>query len=169
MLELDLTPKELKKIRKAFRQAPEMAAKEMGRGMFRISEGFLTQHTRDKLRGRPGLILRHGQAGLGGSMFSEKEGSTLDDLKTHTFIGGTARKYAEIQEFGTVGKGGRFPDIVPKRAKYLKFQIDGKWIATKKVSIPPRLGWIDVWDSREDKREAEYVKTLKKIAESMAK
>jgi len=38
--------------------------------------------------------------------------------------------YAAIHEFGGI--------IRPKNAKYLVFQIDGKWIRTKKVTMPKR-------------------------------
>ena len=41
--------------------------------------------------------------------------------------------YAAIHEFGGI--------IRPKNAKYLVFQIDGKWIRTKKVTIPKRA-WL---------------------------
>lgn len=33
------------------------------------------------------------------------------------------KNYAAIQEYGTVGKGGKFPDIVPVRAKALRFEL----------------------------------------------
>lgn len=33
------------------------------------------------------------------------------------------KQYAKVHEFGTVGKGGRLPDIVPVRAKALRFTI----------------------------------------------
>ena len=38
--------------------------------------------------------------------------------------------YAAIHEYGGI--------IKPKNAKYLVFQIDGKWIRTKKVTMPKR-------------------------------
>lgn len=38
--------------------------------------------------------------------------------------------YAAIHEFGGI--------IKPKNAKYLVFQIEGKWIRTKKVTMPKR-------------------------------
>jgi phage gpG-like protein len=38
--------------------------------------------------------------------------------------------YAAIHEFGGV--------IRPKKAKFLSFQIDGKWIRTKQVTMPKR-------------------------------
>lgn len=38
--------------------------------------------------------------------------------------------YAAIHEYGGI--------IRPKNAKYLVFQIDGKWIRTKKVTMPKR-------------------------------
>jgi phage gpG-like protein len=38
--------------------------------------------------------------------------------------------YAAIHEFGGI--------IRPKNAKYLVFQIGGKWISTKKVTMPAR-------------------------------
>lgn len=43
---------------------------------------------------------------------------------------GTNVKYAPIHEFGGV--------IVPRKAKYLAFKINGKYIRTKRVVIPAR-------------------------------
>jgi len=41
---------------------------------------------------------------------------------------GSNLDYARIQDLGGV--------ITPKAAKYLRFKIDGQWIATKRVTIP---------------------------------
>ena len=43
---------------------------------------------------------------------------------------GSPLVYAAIHEFGGI--------IRPKNAKYLVFQIEGKWIRTKKVTMPKR-------------------------------
>jgi phage gpG-like protein len=59
---------------------------------------------------------------------------------------GSAVVYAAIHEFGGV--------IVPKNAKFLCFQIEGRWIRTKKVTMPARE-WLlksvtDVQDKIEE-------------------
>jgi phage gpG-like protein len=45
---------------------------------------------------------------------------------------GTNKVYARIQEYGGV--------IVPKRAKFLAFKVNGKWVRAKKVRIPQYKG-----------------------------
>ncbi len=71
----------------------------------------------------------------------------------------TDKVYAKVHEFGTVGKGGTLPDIVPVKAKALRFEIPfatriapkegpfrrlakpqeiGKVIFSQRVSIPAR-------------------------------
>ena len=55
---------------------------------------------------------------------------------------GTSVPYGRIHEYGTVGAGGTLPDIVPKTAKVLRFQVKTggapRWVSTKRVKIPPR-------------------------------
>lgn len=53
------------------------------------------------------------------------------------FTGSPASKYAAIQEFGTVGKGGIFPTITPKRAKALTIPV-GKALTPAGVARWPR-------------------------------
>lgn len=70
------------------------------------------------------------------------------------FIDGHSAMVATMHELGTRGKGGSLPDIVPVRAKWLRFRVSSivtsaktgksrrKWsdfIFTKRVAIPPRL------------------------------
>ncbi len=123
-----------------------IAARRLKEGLFQIGEGFRTFHTFKRLRGRPGLVQRNRVAGLAGASKTVVAGQTIDDLEAVVFIGPPASKYARIQEKGTVGAGGSMPDIIPKRAKALRFEIDGEVFFSKRVAIPPRLEWFKTWD-----------------------
>jgi len=55
---------------------------------------------------------------------------------------GTSVPHGKIHEYGTVGAGGTLPDIIPKRAKALRFQVGSgsgaRWVYAKRVKMPPR-------------------------------
>lgn len=70
------------------------------------------------------------------------------------FLSGKAAQIARVHELGTVRYGGKLPDIVPRKGKYLKARISGgtagrtaaaRIVNLKKVGIPPRLGWVAWW------------------------
>lgn len=64
------------------------------------------------------LASRRPAAGLAGSLFAEVLGSGrgLDDLR---LVKGSTSHYAKVHELGTVGAGGKLPDIVPVRRQWL--------------------------------------------------
>jgi hypothetical protein len=134
------------------------------RGFLRISGEFLLTFKTTRLRGRPGLVRRSGNLTRQfdqRTAVRESGGNTLGEVKTT--IGVYDRKtvqYARVHEFGTVGKGGKLPDIVPRKAKFLRFPVRDpgtatrpkarsskivSWVSTKKVSIEPRLGFFATW------------------------
>lgn len=49
------------------------------------------------------------------------------------------KEYGMYQEFGTASRGewpGQPYTILPKKGKYLKFKVNGKWVFAKKVTHP---------------------------------
>lgn len=114
----------------------------MKKGFAQVAEFFLAEHRLRRLRGRPGIQPRHGQAGLAGTFAYEVGGNDLDSLGVSVF---STSKYARVQEFGAT--------ITPKNALYLRFKIGDAWISAKKVTIPPRLGFAQVWDDTEPQRK----------------
>jgi len=58
------------------------------------------------------------------------QASFIQDKQSITGRVGTNLVYARIHEFGG--------DIYPKRAKALRFEIDGRWIFSKHVHMPER-------------------------------
>lgn len=146
------------------RKVPQAAARHAAATFAAIGAQFITFHARERLRGRPGLKLQHGRAGLGGATNFDVTGTNLDSLQGAIFIGPPATKYANVHEFGTKGAGGTLPDIVPKRAKWLVWDAGGKKVFAKRVRVPARLGWRDAWDHGfEDTRKRILDRTLTAI------
>jgi hypothetical protein len=150
-------------ISRIVRNLGEKATPIFRRGFLRISGEFLLTFKTTRLRGRPGLVRRSGNLTR---QFDQRTavretGTILSEVRTT--IGVYDRKtvqYARVHEFGTVGKGGKLPDIVPRKAKFLRFPVRDpgtatrpkarsskivSWVSTKKVSIEPRLGFFATW------------------------
>ncbi len=69
----------------------------------------------------------------GGQTLTETAGlknSIVYEASPTMVVVGTNKEYAAIHQFGG--------EIEPQRAPKLKFQVGGKWIATKKVTMPAR-------------------------------
>lgn len=166
MFEIKVDTSELDKL---FAILPSQTLAAVRAGIGQGLEKFRSKHTVENLRGRPGLILRHGRAGLGGAARTEVIGDTLADLRGVAFIGPPATAYARIQEFGGT--------VRPKRAKFLSVPAKGtgpdqkmrdfpggsfiprakggwyyvqggklRFILVREVHIPARLGWRKTWD-----------------------
>lgn len=86
-----------------YRQAMQNAASRWEGRMYRNIGGG------GSLRNRTGSLRR--------SLRTQVKGSTLEDLELR--VASVGAPYAKVQEFGTVGAGGKMPDIVPTRAKFL--------------------------------------------------
>jgi hypothetical protein len=166
-------------ISRIIRNLGEKATPIVRRGFLRISGEFLLTFKTTRLRGRPGLVRRSGNLTR---QFDQRTavretGATLGEVRTT--IGVYDKKtvqYARVHEFGTVGKGGRLPDIVPRKAKFLRFPVRDPgtatrpkarsskivaWVSTKKVSIEPRLGFFATWAKF---TKSEVPKFLERIA-----
>ncbi len=142
--------------------SPDLAFKPMKRAFQNIAEQFLQFHQKDRMRGRPGLIMRSGSAGMIGSRQWSVVGERLENLSADMFWSGAANKYVRVHEYGAT--------IVPKRAKFLVFKAaDGAWVRTKSVTIPPRLGWFDAWDRFAPNRGRIYDRILRETVEGMTK
>jgi hypothetical protein len=94
----------------------------------------------------PGLVRRTGS--LARAFLSTTIGNSLDTLKTTIgFLNPFAARIARVHELGTIGKGGVLPDItgrlaVPIRSLGAAFGKAKGMILLRKVSIPPRLGFL---------------------------
>lgn len=118
-----------------------------------IGQAFARKVSNERMAGRPGLYTRDGN--LRKSLISRTTGNSFLNVETVVgFLDQKAAQIARLHEFGTVGKGGLLPDIVPVRAKALRWfsregtaakSSNGSWMFAKRVSIPARLGFFDTW------------------------
>ena len=124
--------------------------------------------TRSRMDGRPGLNIRTGS--LSGNVRFHVEGTDIKSLVGRVgFFDRHAAMIARVHELGTVGAGGRLPDIVPRRKPMLAWPIlrgDRSFVYkekgplksrkrfesrqlvyafAKKVAIPPRLQFFETW------------------------
>lgn len=141
-------------------KADKVAFNCMRRAYFAIGEQYRTFHRLKRLRGRPGLNLNSGNAGMAGSSQTVVVGDDMDSLTASTFWGPPASKYVRTHEYGAT--------IRPKTANYLRFRINGKWISTKEVTIPKRLGWFDTWDEFDAKRQRILNRCIAEITGELA-
>lgn len=88
----------------------------------------------DRLATRSGALHR--------SLFGRVLGRTMDDL---VLIKGSTSRYAVTHELGTKGAGGKLPDIVPKRVKWLTIPNPRKALTPSGV---PRRAGARQWDLR---------------------
>ena len=116
-----------------------------------IGGEFVRYQTRTNMSGRPGLNRKTGS--LVRSLTFRTTGSTLKTMQTRVgFSTARAAMIARVHELGTVGKGGSLPDIRPKSKLWLVWPVrdPGRarggvvgWARAKKVSIPPRLKFVE--------------------------
>lgn len=138
-----------------------MMAEELRLGFASVGEQFLTFHSRERLKGRPGLIMRSGNAGMSGSAHSVATGDSLASLQMRAFWSGGASRYVETHEYGKT--------IVPVRAKYLRFHIPGVgWRTASSVTIPARLEWIASWERFASYRTEILHKAVARAADKIA-
>ena len=175
-------------ISKALANPSPRMAKALRSAFQQIGQGFIARHRRERLRGRPGLRQRHGQAGLAGSFGFEIVGMDLDSMQLVNY---STSRYARIHEHGGI--------IRPKRANFLTIPLDAAksgakdsadvrirdfngffamsngrlfffdsktkaplFILKRQVTIPPRLEWVATWD----RMESDFAE---KIAQKVAK
>lgn len=184
-------------VQAALRKIPRQAGLAVKKGMQSFAAETVRTFTKDKLGApddriavpelnglgiRPassqGLVRRSGS--LVRSFLSATVGTTIDSLKTTIgFLNPLAARIARVHEIGTVGKGGRLPDIFPKRGRYLAVPVRGLGAAfgkqsgvvlLKRVSIPPRLGFVRFASAalRSGKLEKAIAAQVKKVLEGRA-
>jgi hypothetical protein len=81
----------------------------------------------------------------------------------HVFSAGT--RYAHVHEFGTVGKGGQLPDIVPRRRKFLTIPLEKQYERVKPRSLDLEFvedtkGRFWLWDDRRRRLAYRLVKKV---------
>lgn len=107
-------------------------------------------------RPRTSKGLRRVTGGIARAMYARSQPvDRIADIRAVVgFLSGKAAQIARVHELGTVRYGGKLPDIVPRKGKYLKARISGgtagrtaaaRIVNLKKVGIPPRLGWVAWW------------------------
>jgi len=114
---------------------------------------------RDKLSGQV-LHMRTGALARGiHSVFAKQEGSDIigrvSSSKTVPKIGGERVPLMAVHEFGAL--------ITAKRAKYLRFKVDGHWVMKKSVTIPSRPVMRPSLKEREPEIKAALQATLRKV------
>jgi len=110
--------------------------------------------------GEGGLNRRTGRTLLGNLIYGvDNPKATKDDAPPsvgfQTFLGFMdphAARIARVHELGTVGKGGKLPDITPKRFKFLWIPVTS---ATKKYDAP-LLAWAEANGWIAGKRKTVY-------------
>ena len=120
----------------------------------KVTNAYVRHLSRERMSGRRGNVGLYRRTGtLAKSLIARTLGTTVRDVKGIVGVSSAkAAQIARVHELGTVGKGGRLPDIVPRRAKWLVFRVltgttaaatpgGSTWMRAKKVAIPPRLGF----------------------------
>jgi len=110
-----------KKFRTAMRKSEGILNTEFANGLKRMGRDFHRRFSRTNLRmGRPPGGKRYLKVRTGSLLRSFHsvvvKGSNVS--RTHWHYG-TPIKYAPVQELGTRGRGGKLPDIRPKKGQYL--------------------------------------------------
>ena len=125
MLKISLTEKSKELIKKMDALDGKTWLQIMQTAVNQISE-YVINEVKDNLTGK---VLKRGKGRLINSI---GEDSKIDNAGSGKFVirVGSNLIYARIHEYGGT--------IVPKQARALVFQIGGRWIFAKKVTIPER-------------------------------
>lgn len=156
-------------LRKALAKAPQALAVEVSKATGIWLKQGLTEFQQRNLRApddrnQSDFLLRRPRTSKGLRRATGKlaeglvaQAPIVQDIKdlrsTVGFItGGLPARIARVHELGTIKYGGKLPDIVPRRAKYLAIPIRSgassrgtkvlSVVKVKKVGIPPRLGFV---------------------------
>lgn len=112
-----------------------------------------------RFNGRPGLISRSGF--LKSSFKSEVDDTAAEGPSAVAYTDGSAARtstgasYAHVQEHGAT--------IVPKRKESLIFFVDGHWVTTKRVVVPPRLKFFESFKNRAPGRERQIDREIEGV------
>lgn len=74
---------------------------------------------------------------------------------------GTDQEYAAIQEYGG--------EIVPKRARVLRFKVDGEWVQVRRVRIPAQPYVRPTFEADGPEAQAEVAEALRDIIRASVK
>lgn len=112
---LNVDTVKLRRLQAAIDQVPERLFGELRETLRNEGarwEGEMQNRTRRVLKRRTGSLARSIRQDVAGS-----------DLRSLELRAATTSPYAKVHEYGTTGKGGVLPSIVPKRAKFLTVPI----------------------------------------------
>lgn len=128
-MQVSLTIENAKELQKVFRKAPGIASKEYRRSLERIASHVTSEAQKNapvgKGRGSPGNM---GRKGYGGN---------LRQSIRYMPYGATGYKVRVGAHYGIYVDQGTKPHVIlPKRKPFLAFQVDGKWVFTKRVNHP---------------------------------
>lgn len=116
MLKLELDKQVSAKLLKIMKDAPKESKKAFTIGMRRVG---------DELRNRASAAAPYKTGNL-------KRSITISEASSTHVTVGTNLVYARIHDLGG--------DIEPKKGKYLRFKIGGRWVSVKHVRINPYKG-----------------------------
>jgi phage gpG-like protein len=117
MLSIKIDKQASKKLLEVLENAPQKVQDAVSTGLFRIGQEF---------RGEAQRLAPYKTGKL-------RQSITVDPVRPKNKVSvGTNLVYARIQDQGGV--------ITPKRAKFLRFKVNGKWVMTKKSVIPKYKG-----------------------------
>jgi hypothetical protein len=103
------------------------------RAMQTASALFIGQLQLKYYSGRPGLKVQSGAA----RRWQQQTTIEESDIVSTIYPFPTAQKYIQAHD-NSRGQTGFTGVIVPKKSKFLRFKIEGKWIFAKKVFLPIR-------------------------------
>jgi hypothetical protein len=120
-------------------------------------------------------IVERYTAGTGPASLASRSGALVGGVRKETVIGPpvTGRVYMQRSGesynpfYAIVHEEGR--TIRPKRAKYLRFQIDGRWVFAKQVVIPARPIWATTAHEMLPLYEHEVQKSVDRICAIISK
>lgn len=102
----------LRDLQRAIQRQPRLLETNLKRH-FKLSGQEWQGKMLDRFRGTP---MKTRTGALKRSIRYRVPGSKLSNIELRAF---STSRYAKVHEYGTVGKGGRLPDITPKRSKAL--------------------------------------------------
>lgn len=145
----------------ALQKTPQTALAVMRDGLFHIANQYVSVHRKYRLKGRPGLNMQSGNAGMSGATHVETSGTNLNNATAVMFWSQQVAKYIKVHEFGAT--------IVPKNGKFLRFRgRDGGFVFMRSVTIPARLKWFEGWERFGPERDRLLGKTLDRVVKAMA-
>lgn len=79
-----------------------------------------------------------------GELRSSVQGAVFERGGKNCGVTGATARYAKVQDQGTVGKGGTFPDIVPRSAKALAVPVDKSAYGKRPRDIAEQMKYVPI-------------------------